>query len=134
MKNAIVDDLLQLKGLKKTKLRTSLLEVFLNTKHAQSYVAIMAELGDMVDKSTLYRNLSAFEEAEIIHRITDDNGVSKYAFGPWQDHTGNHAHFFCEKCDNVYCVEGENPVNISVPEGFKKKNVQTIIRGTCPDC
>lgn len=134
MDQVLINDILKGTGLKRTKLRIVLLDFFLNTKHAQSYLDIKQVLGESVDKSTLYRNLSAFEEMGIIHRINDHSGVAKYAFGPPRSHGHNHAHFVCEKCETVYCVEKTATVEVSVPKGFETKAVQTIIRGTCSDC
>jgi len=129
-----VVDLLKEKGLKRTKLRMELLNFFAASKHAQSHSAIKNALGGQVDKSSLYRNLAAFEEVGLIHRITDHSGIAKYAFGQLQPQGGNHAHFFCDACETVYCVEAEAAVAFKVPEGFDAKNIQTIIRGTCSRC
>ncbi|BFP42973.1 Fur family transcriptional regulator [Flavobacteriaceae bacterium GF1] len=134
MEYVIGDDLLQQQGLKRTKLRMALLDCFLNTKHALSYPDIKQMLGEGVDRSTLYRNLAAFEEADIIHRIYDQSGVAKYAFGKVHDHGRDHAHFVCEQCETVYCMEKATTVDINVPKGFKTKTIQTIIRGICSDC
>lgn len=134
MEQISVDSVFQENNLKRTKLRIALLNCLMNTKHAQSYIDLKERLGKEVDKSTLYRNLSAFEEAGIIHRINDHSGVSKYAFGKANDHKGNHAHFVCEKCETVYCVEKSTNVEINVPKGFKTKSIQTIITGICSDC
>lgn len=134
MKNTTIDDLLHERGLKKTKLRTKLLLQFLNAKHALSYLDIREQMGPSVDKSTLYRNLSAFEDAGLLHKINDHSGLSKYAFGTAKAHNHGHAHFVCEKCETVFCVDSGVDAQIQVPEGFTTKNVQTIITGVCADC
>ena len=126
--------LLEKKGLKKTKVRVALIQHFMNMDHAQSYNDLQSALVNDVDKSTLYRNLTSFEEAGIIHRINDHTGIAKYAFGKSPITGKEHAHFVCECCETVYCVEGLTPNQIHVPKGFKTKNVQTIIRGICADC
>ena len=133
MEYAMIDDLLQEQGLKRTKLRIALLNYLFNAKHAQSYPDIKRALGEKVDKSTLYRNLTAFEEVGIIHRI-EHSGVAKYAFGKAHEHGLNHAHFVCEECETVYCMEELTPLQFNVPKGFKTNRVQTIIRGICADC
>ena len=134
MEYSTTDSILQEGGLKRTKLRTALLSCFMNTNSAQSYLDIKSKLGQNIDKSTLYRNLSAFEDAGIIHRINDQSGISKYAFGKVHGHGGNHAHFVCDKCETIYCMEKSTTVDIHVPKGFKTKDIQTIIKGTCPNC
>ena len=85
--------LLERKGLKKTKVRMALLQHFMKMDHAESYNDLRSALADDVDKSTLYRNLTSFEAAGIIHSINDHSGIAKYAFGA-SPHMGiDHAHF-----------------------------------------
>ena len=127
--------LLKKKGLKKTKVRMTLIRHFMNLEHAQSYNDLQATLVGEVDKSTLYRNLTSFEQAGIIHRINDNSGIAKYAFGESPIQGGEeHAHFVCECCETVYCLGGLAPLHIDVPKGFRTNKVQTIIRGICADC
>ncbi|SHG68921.1 Fur family transcriptional regulator [Flagellimonas flava] len=134
MKNENHEVLLEQKGLKKTKVRMALLQHFMGLDHAQSYSDLQTALAKEVDKSTLYRNLTSFEQAGIIHRINDHSGVSKYAFGESPIQGNEHAHFVCECCETVYCMEGLAPLQLKVPKGFKTKKVQTIIRGICAAC
>ena len=134
MKEETFEHLLEKKGLKKTKVRKALIQHFMKMDHAQSYNDLQAALVNEVDKSTLYRNLTSFEQAGIIHRINDHSGVAKYAFGESPNEGKEHAHFVCEYCKTVYCVEELEPHQFNVPKGFKTKKVQTIIMGTCADC
>lgn len=134
MKNSRHEQLLEQKGLKKTKVRMALLQHFLNLDHAQSYSDLKFSLKGEIDKSTLYRNLTSFEQAGIIHRINDHTGTSKYAFGELPNGSHNHAHFVCETCETVYCMEVPTPIKLNVPEGFQTNKVQTIIKGVCAKC
>lgn len=126
--------LLANKGLKKTKLRLELIHHFKKAKHAQSYSDLKQILVENVDKSTLYRNLAIFEEVGLIHSINDHTGVAKYALGASPSSGHEHAHFVCECCETVYCVKGMPELQIEVPDGFKPKSVQTIIKGICGNC
>jgi len=128
------EQLIQQKGLKKTKLRLVLIHHFMKMKHAQSYNDLQAAMIKQADKSTLYRNLAAFEQAGLIHSINDNSGITKYAFGAAPMGGNEHAHFVCEDCETVYCMEGLTSLQLDVPKGFKTNKVQTIIRGTCADC
>lgn len=128
------NELLALNGLKKTKIRVALLQQFMNAAHAQSYNDLQGSLSNEIDKSTLYRNLTSFEQAGIIHRINDHTGVSKYAFGPSPKQGNEHAHFVCEQCNTVYCMKKLATLQFEVPKGFKTNNVQTIIKGICANC
>jgi len=134
MKNESQKGLLEQKGLKKTKVRMALLQHFMNMKHAQSYNDLQAAFVNQVDKSTLYRSLASFEKTGIIHRINDHSGIAKYAFGEPPSQGKEHAHFVCEHCETVYCMEELAPLQLNVPKGFKTNKVQTILRGICADC
>ncbi|UII81302.1 transcriptional repressor [Flagellimonas sp. CMM7] len=112
----------------------ALTQHFMKMEHAQSYSDLQSALAKEVDKSTLYRNLTSFEQAGIIHRINDHTGVAKYAFGESPIQGSEHAHFVCECCETVYCMEGLGSLQPKVPKGFKTSKVQTIIRGICAAC
>lgn len=126
--------LLKKKGLKKTKLRLELINHFIKVKHAQSYTDLKQVLVENTDKSTLYRNLAIFEQVGLIHRINDNSGISKYALGASPSSGNEHAHFVCESCEAVYCLEKSVIIKPNVPGGFKTRSVQTIVKGVCANC
>ncbi|MBL6644719.1 MAG: transcriptional repressor [Flavobacteriaceae bacterium] len=134
MNHQQADQLIQQKGFKKTKLRLALIHHFVKTPYAQSYADIKRALSASTDKSTLYRNLTAFEQAGLIHSINDHSGVTKYALGEVPIKGSEHAHFVCECCDTVYCMDRSAPHELEVPKGFRTNKVQTIIRGICAEC
>ena len=134
MSNRNTAELLQEKGLKKTKLRLALIDHFIKAKRAQSYTDLKQVLVEETDKSTLYRNLATFEQVGLIHRINDNSGVSRYALGASLPFGDDHAHFICESCEAIYCLEKATILEPNVPKGFEAKNVQTIIRGICANC
>ena len=134
MKEESYKQLLEQKGLKKTKVRITLLQHFMSIEHAQSYNDLQAALVNEVDKSTLYRSLASFEQAGIIHSINDHSGLTKYAFGQPSSQGNEHAHFVCEHCEMVYCMGKLAPLDLNVPMGFKTNKVQAILKGVCSDC
>ena len=133
-KEQLVAQLLLENGLKRTKLRLALMNLFVKAPNALSYIDLQIQLGKSTDKSSLYRNLYAFEKADLIHRITDDSNMSKYAYGSSPINGKEHPHFVCERCKAVYCMD-EIPLEIiEVPKGFQLNKIQTIIKGVCADC
>ena len=134
MKVESYKQLLEQKGLKKTKVRMALLQHFMSSEHAQSYNDLQAALSNKVDKSTLYRSLTSFEQAGIIHGINYHSGQAKYAFGEPPSQGNEHAHFVCEQCKMVYCMGKLAPLQLNVPKGFKTNKVQAILKGVCSDC
>ena len=107
MKDDYNGQLLEQKGLKKAKVRMALLQHFMTLDHAQSYSGLQLALEREIDKSTLYRNLTSFEQVGIIHSINDHSGVTKYAFGQSPEKGKEHAHFVCEECETVYCLKAD---------------------------
>ena len=134
MKAVEVEQLLEEKGLKKTKIRLALAGHFVNMEHAHSYSDLQAALAHQIDKSTLYRNLASFEKVGIIHRIDDHSGVAKYAFGTSPESGNTHAHFVCEYCEAVYCLKELEEPTFDLPKGFEAREKQTIIKGVCANC
>lgn len=134
MKDQKCKQLLEQKGLKKTKVRIALLQHFMKTENAQSYKDLQAAFVNEIDKSTLYRSLTSFEQANIIHSINDHSGLAKYAFGKPPSQGNEHAHFVCELCETVFCMGKLVPLQLNVPKGFKTNKVQAILRGICSDC
>ena len=45
-----------------------------------------------------------------------------------------HAHFYCEKCNRVFCFEDINAPEINIPDAFQVRSVNFMIKGICPDC
>ena len=86
------------------------------------------------DRSTFYRSFKTLEQKKIIHRIVVDHQTVLYALDPKLTNGTNHAHFYCEKCNQVRCLEDHVVKNPELPEGFKAVNTELIIRGFCDDC
>lgn len=119
--------------LKKTSIRISILEQFIDSNKAQSFTDLDKALKKTVDKSTLYRTLHSFEKAGIIHRINNTEGIAKYAFNH-KDFEANHAHFECEKCKTTYCINTNSTDAFDLPEGFNLSSAQTTLKGICNQC
>lgn len=99
----------------------------------------MAEIEDMIDtidKSSVFRVLSLFAEKHLVHAIDDGSGSLKYELCPGGDsHSMEdmHAHFSCEKCGRIKCIEQDVP-NINLPDGYKVHSANFVVKGLCPDC
>lgn len=91
-----------------------------------------------IDRVTLYRILSAFEEKGIIHKVFDLNGTANYAMClsncEENHHHDEHLHFNCSNCKNVYCLEELSMPAINVPAGFKIEALNLYATGICPKC
>lgn len=132
-----VEDILQQHSLKNTRLRKAVLSLLMASEKGLSHQDLSKTLDVDFDRVTLFRTLHAFEEAGILHKIIDPNGIAKYAYTTpektAQEHC--HAHFICMKCQEVFCLDELFPLQeIKVPEGFSKKAIDVQIKGYCSAC
>jgi len=134
-------DILVENGLRKTAMRQSVLEIFLDSDIAISQQLIETSLEkqfDKVDRITIYRTLKTFEQKGIIHKAIDGTHTPKYALCvddcTEHEHHDTHAHFHCDDCSKTYCIEELEAPKIKAPKGFKVKSTHLVINGLCNDC
>ena len=131
--------ILREKGMKVTNLRLQVLEFFLERQEPLSHTAVFehfAALGRRPNRVTLYRVLSAFSDAQIVHEVQGMNGpVQFFLHKPFMDGCpGNHPHFLCQKCGRMLCLSGQLLPRVEVPEGSFVEGKQLLIFGLCPQC
>ena len=133
-----VDKLLRDHGLKKTTTRKQVLDIYLNTNYALAVSDIEEVLGDGVDRVTLYRTMSTFEEKGLLHKVYNDDGKLKFSLCSQgcssHEHHDNHLHFHCRKCGKTTCVDNMPVPQIEGLEGFDVKDVYMVANGTCKGC
>lgn len=131
------EHLLKRHQLKRTEPRLRVLSLLSNKSVATSQPDLESVIGD-VDRVTLYRILSAFEEKGIIHKVFDLNGTANYALCSSNcdehDHHDEHLHFNCTLCKNVYCLDDLDLPQIKLPAGFKLEGFSFSATGLCPKC
>jgi len=135
--NPIINNLLKKHDLRKTPARVEILGLYTDTPHAMSHGDVEQQLIAM-DRVTIYRTLSTFEEKGIIHRAYDGGGVVKYALChadcSSHQHRDEHLHFSCVQCGNTYCIEGYTIPEVENPKGYTIDNVFLFAKGTCSSC
>ena len=131
------DELLKAHGLKNTRQRQIVLEQLAKVNTAVSQPELEKILGKEMDRVTLYRILSSFEEKGIVHSILDLNGTTNYASCSSSctavEHHDEHLHFNCTNCLKIYCLDIKIP-NVKMPAGFKAANMTTTASGICKNC
>ncbi len=125
-------------GLRNTAFRKKLLKLFQDSEETLTVEYIKDKIGRKNDKVTIYRALSKFEKSGLIHQVPDKNNLSRYALCNSEcnpsNHIHQHAHFICNHCDNTLCIEEIDFPKIKKIKGFKFKNIELIIQGSCPKC
>lgn len=127
---------LEKQDIKLTAIRLLVLEAISNKKEIFSLLELEAELGT-IDKSTLFRTLTLFQQHMLVHSIDDGSGSLKYSVcdeecdcsPQWQ-----HVHFYCTACNRAYCLR-EIPIPpVQLPVGFEYGTINYVIKGVCDQC
>ncbi len=108
--------------LKMTDARRTLLRVLQEAKSPMSYEQMKPVMEQTMDKATFYRNMAKFEALDIVTKFESDD--RKWYF---ELSKGMHAHFICEACHQITCMD----VNLGVVEGDVKS---IVLKGTCKEC
>lgn len=109
-------------NIKVTNARASILEVLKNSQTPLNYEQIKEKMEIAMDKATFYRNIAKFETSGIVHKFESDD--RKWYF---ELSTSIHAHFICEACHQIKCID----VNMGEVEGEVKS---IVLKGKCKDC
>ncbi|MFO7956986.1 MAG: transcriptional repressor [Candidatus Brocadiia bacterium] len=130
---------LRRRGLSVTRLRLAIMDALHRRDAAATAAQLLAELRreHSVHKTTVYRNLAALEEADLLRRVPSDGRPSVYELNC--SHTAPvHPHFNCRRCGKVQCLE---PVDLSMlwsklnPDGdLRPERAELTLMGLCADC
>ena len=121
-------------NLKRTGCREGILNVIISAEAALSEHEIRQHLDGNYDRTTFYRSFRTLEDKKIIHKVVVDDHTVKYAFGKIKDPGHPHAHFYCNHCNLVKCLEKTEPARPDIPEGFTVQTTEMIIKGICISC
>ena len=125
------------KGLKATPARLDVIKVLGSTHLAYAHADLEGQFAEM-DRVTLYRVLKDFEDAGLVHKIIDIQGVTRFALCrhscPGEHHTDDHVHFNCQSCHKMYCWEQVHTPHVAMPKGFTALGLHTLIYGLCDEC
>ena len=130
--------LLKANKLKVTQPRLRVLHIISQKQSAISQPELEKIVGTEIDRVTLYRILSNFEEKGILHRVFDLHGTATYALCSTKcsadHHHDQHVHFICSSCNSVFCLEEISLPKINVPKDFSLHELSINAVGICADC
>jgi Fur family transcriptional regulator, ferric uptake regulator len=127
-------DVLYRHNLKRTSCREGIIELILSSGQALSENEIREKLAANYDRTTFYRSFKKLEESKILHKIVIDNTMVKYALDNSITNKKEHAHFYCNDCHTVKCLETVPVQEIKLPEGYIESETEVLIKGVCPFC
>lgn len=135
--NLDLEKILEKNNVKPTAMRLLVLQFLLNNKVAVSLTDV-ENYFEKSDRTTLFRTLKTFAKSEIVHKIDDGTGVTKYALCEENCHceieTDLHVHFHCNKCNETVCLTDRKIPHINLPTGFLADEVNLIVKGVCDKC
>ncbi|BAL26153.1 Fur family transcriptional regulator [Azoarcus sp. KH32C] len=119
-----------------TRTRVAVLDVLQSSDRSLNHDEIAAALatgGMPYDRVTVYRILDWLVEHELAHRVIGPDRARRFKAG--RNAGGEHAHFHCNRCGHVVCLESIQPdEGLRLPEGFRTERAELVIHGTCADC
>lgn len=129
-------DVIAAHGGRVTRTRVAVLEVLQATPHPLSHDELGAALDAAAiahDRVTLYRALDWLVEQGIARRIAGSDRA--WRFEALQPDGHRHAHFHCDRCGQVICLDELQPAfAVALPEGYRLDRAELVLHGACPDC
>lgn len=146
-------------GLKTTSSRLAVTAVLTQNSGPLTHQDLLKQLPPNFDRVTLYRVLDWLLQHQLIHRIAGVDRAWRFQLNASAERkpiTNNgrqyttklransatkllnqhaHAHFQCETCGKVFCLEDIQPkLNNSLPADFTVDSIELNIKGKCAHC
>ncbi|MFM9143408.1 MAG: Fur family transcriptional regulator [Bacteroidota bacterium] len=124
--------------MRSTPFRIALVQALEQSTIALTQAQLAKKLGTGTDRVTLYRNLRSLMQAGILHEINAGTPNPCYALCPpscgSQEHRHHHVHFLCSNCGVTQCVDTQEPVWPTLPQGYQVQTWNLIAEGRCLAC
>lgn len=123
-------------GVRLTATRQLVYDALYNARHPMG----LRELEDIlltVDRSTIFRALTLFQDHHMVHAILDGAGNTRYELCHSRHHHTDddlHPHFYCECCHRTICLHHYSIPQLQMPGGFTVHSINYMIHGLCPEC
>lgn len=132
-----LEELFARHGVKLTANRLLIARALLQAGRPLSMTELETQL-ETIDKSNVFRALTAFRDAQMVHVLEDAGDGVRYELCHSHHDEGHdddvHVHFYCTRCHRTYCLEDTPVPPVQVPEGYEAENVSYLIKGICPSC
>lgn len=131
-----LEELFALHGVKVTANRLLIAQALQDAGRPLSMTELEARL-ETIDKSNVFRALTAFKEAHLVHALEDAGDGVRYELCHSHDEDEDddvHVHFYCIKCHRTYCLYDTHVPPVQVPKGYEAESVSYLVKGICPDC
>lgn len=102
--------------------------------HGELEERLAAGEGGELDRVTLYRVLDSLVDCGLAQRMLDARGVYRFLLSSVRAAHAAHAHFHCQQCGGVTCLEQMAAPVAALPPGFMARQVEIEVRGLCAGC
>ena len=96
----------------------------------------LESLLETIDKSSIFRTLTVFKDAHLVHALEDTGDGVRYELchAHGEDDDDLHVHFHCTVCHKTYCLHNVPIPPVTIPEGYQPQSSSYLIHGICPEC
>ncbi|MFO8008311.1 MAG: Fur family transcriptional regulator [Candidatus Brocadiia bacterium] len=132
-------EVLRERGLSVTRLRLAIMEALHRGGSVATAAGLLEELRRQHDvhKTTVYRNLSALEEAGLLRRVPSEGRASCYEL-TCPHSLPVHPHFTCRSCGEVICLEPVDLTDVwemlTGEHGVNVEQAEVTLTGLCAEC
>lgn len=129
------------RGIRFTPGRRRVVGVLAGASGPSSAAELHEALKGRVPLSSLYRTLAVLEEAGVLDRLHDVNGVARYELSEWL--AGHHHHVVCMECGTSRDVELGAGLETTMAQlaravaedlQFQMSGHRLELEGVCPSC
>ena len=131
-----IRELITAHGGRVTRTRVAVIETLQASSQPMSHEELGASLAAIDvphDRVTLYRALDWLVEQGIARRIAGSDRAWRFEVVRADSH--RHAHFHCDRCGQVICLESLQPaVAVALPDGYRLDRAELVFHGACATC
>jgi Fur family transcriptional regulator, ferric uptake regulator len=137
-RQAMLDRYMAERGLKSTKQRTLITEIFFQAGGHQSVEELWARVRKAdarVSVATVYRTMKLLSESGLAHARNFGDGQTRYEAAVGREH---HDHLICTRCGKIIEFENDRIETlqdlVARRHGFKVTSHKMELYGLCRDC
>lgn len=121
-------------GARATPARIRVLELLSAAPLPLSHHDVETAIGaGSLDRVTLYRVLDWLVASGLAVKRADERRVWRFSLASGGAH-GGHAHFHCDDCGRVFCLDVPPPRPPRLPGGFSLTRAELDLSGHCAEC
>ncbi len=122
-----------------TQARIAVLDVLLSEPLPLSHPEIQKRISSLIDRVTIYRVLDWLVENDFAHAVISPDKTRRFKANTEPHHhqhnNHQHAHFECNNCGQVICLENISPtISQALPKAFSIDAIHLNITGICASC